>query len=259
MKKIFIAGNWKMYKCKDEALEFIFKINNKVPDKNKVESVIFPQNTLLDSLVQIEGKNLRIGAQNIFYKDEGPYTGEISPKNIFSLGVKYVLLGHYERRKLFNETDEMINLKLLSVIPYNIYPVICIGENLKIKEKNETELFLNNQLEIILKNIDIVFLEKIIFAYEPVWSIGTGNILSCEKANKIIKKIRDKISLLFNEKVAQKVRIIYGGSIDIANVSSFLKQKEIDGILSGKSSLQVEEFLFFTELAEKIFDKKNIF
>ncbi|MFR0367967.1 triose-phosphate isomerase [Candidatus Phytoplasma palmae] len=259
MKKIFIAGNWKMYKCKYEALEFVFKINDKVPDKKKVESVIFPQNTLLDSLTQIEGKNLRIGAQNVFYKDEGPYTGEISPKNIFSLGVKYVLLGHYERRKLFNETDKIINLKLLSVLPYNIYPVICLGENLKIKEQNKTEFFLNNQLEVILKNIDIAFLDKIIFAYEPFWSIGTNKILSCAEANQIIKKIRHKISLLFNDQIAKKVRIIYGGSVNVSNVVSFLQQTEIDGILSGKSSLTVEDFLFFTEVAEKIFDKKNIF
>ncbi|MDC9031852.1 triose-phosphate isomerase [Columbia Basin potato purple top phytoplasma] len=256
MKKIIIAGNWKMNKCKDSALNFIYQINNKVPDRKKVETIIFPQITLLDVLTQIEGKNLRIGAQNVFYKNEGSYTGEISPINIKSLGIKYSLIGHYERRKHFGETDYTANLKILALLNVNIYPIVCIGEDIFIKEKNETQKFLDNQLENIFKNIPYHLAEKIILAYEPCWAIGTTKYLKPEDANEIIKNIRKKISSLFSEELAQKIRIIYGGSINVNNIESILKQKEVDGVLIGKSSLNVENFLSCTKIGLKIYNNK---
>ncbi|TVY12410.1 triose-phosphate isomerase [Candidatus Phytoplasma pini] len=249
MRKIIIAGNWKMYKCKDEALDFVFKINNMVPDKNIVDTVIFPQITLLDTLTKIEGENLRIGAQNVFYLEEGPYTGEISPLNLVSLGVKYVLLGHSERKKFFGETDEIVNLKLLSVLSYSIHPIICLGGDNESADKEKNKILLKNQLEKIFKNVNISLIKKIIFAYEPIWAIGTGINMFPQEANDIIKYIREQIAFKFSLEISQKIRIIYGGSINIKNIDSFLKQEEIDGILAGKSSLKVEDFLYFTKIA----------
>ncbi|MEZ0180357.1 triose-phosphate isomerase ['Camptotheca acuminata' phytoplasma] len=257
MKKIIIAGNWKMNKHKDEALNFVYQINNKVPDRKKIETIIFPQTILLDSLTQIEGKNLRIGAQNVFHKNEGAFTGENSPLSIQLLGIKYVLLGHCERRIYFNETDEMVNLKLLQLLKLNIYPIVCIGEDITVKNENRTKEVLNEQLEKILANVPSEHMEKIIIAYEPFWAIGTGKSVNPEEANQIIAGVRCKIALLFSEKISQSVRIIYGGSTNVYNIESFLTQKEIDGVLAGNSSLKTEDFLFFTEVASKVLESKN--
>jgi triosephosphate isomerase len=251
MKKIIIAGNWKLHKNKDESLNYIFQVNDKVPNKNEVETIIFPQITLLDVLTQIEGKNLRMGAQNVFYKNEGAFTGEISPKNIKSLGVKYVLIGHSERRILSQETDEIVNLKLLAVLEQQMRSIVCLGESLEVKEKNKTQTYLNSQLEKILQNVQINCLKDIIFAYEPIWAINTGKSATPEDANYNISQIRKKITSMYNEEAAQKVNIIYGGSINVSNVETFLKQKEINGVLAGNSSLQYENFLFFTKIAKK--------
>ncbi|WCA22582.1 triose-phosphate isomerase [Candidatus Phytoplasma oryzae] len=258
MRKIIIAANWKMNKCKDEAIEFVFKINNKIPNRKNIETIIFPQITLLDSLTQIEGKNLRIGAQNVFYKNQGAYTGEISPQNIKSLGIKYVLLGHSERRIYFGENDNIVNLKLLSVLSHQISPIVCIGEISEEKNtKKKTEIFLNKQIEKILKNIQHKDIKNIILAYEPFWAIGKNNIkINPQKINKVIEKIRKKISILFSNQISEKIRIIYGGSISVTNAKYFLKEKEIDGILIGKNSLNFSHFLFFTKIAEKINKEK---
>ncbi|MDV3167765.1 MAG: triose-phosphate isomerase [Candidatus Phytoplasma stylosanthis] len=256
MRKIIISGNWKMNKYKEEALKFIYQINNKLPDRKIVETIIFPQTILLDVLTQIEGKNLRIGAQNIFYKNEGSYTGETSPLNLHFLGIKYSLIGHCERRKLFGETDKIVNLKLLALLKLNIYPIVCIGEDIVAKEENWTESFLDIQLKKIFLNVPKENINKIILAYEPFWAIGTGKSVQPEVANEIIFNIRKKISSLFSEEDAQKIRIIYGGSINTNNVEVFLRQKEIDGILAGNSSLNMEDFLFFTQVALKISQNK---
>lgn len=252
MKKIIIAGNWKMNKCKDEALNFIYQINNKVPDRKKVETIIFPQTILLDVLSQIEGKNLRIGAQNVFYKNSGSYTGENSPLSIHFLGIKYALVGHYDRRTLFNETDEIVNLKLKELLKLDIYSIVCIGTNVNSNEEKNDENLLYSQLEKIFFDVTENKIDKIILAYEPSNSIGTGESMNPIKANEIISKIREKISSLFSKEASKKIRIIYGGSTNKSNIEDFLKQKEIDGVLAGKSSLNIDDFLFFTQVASEI-------
>ncbi|WP_225696025.1 triose-phosphate isomerase [Candidatus Phytoplasma sp. AldY-WA1] len=237
-------------------MNFVYQINNKIPDRKKVETIIFPQITLLDVLTRIEGKNLRIGAQNVFYKNEGAYTGEISPKNIHSLGVKYALIGHCERRTLFGETDQTVNLKLLALLNINIYPIVCIGEDINTKNENKTKIFLETQLENIFQNVPQDYVEKIILAYEPFWAIGTGKSLQPEDSNEIIKNIRQKVASLFSNELAQKIRIIYGGSTNESNIEIILKQKEIDGVLIGNSSLEVSSFLYFTKIGLKIYNEK---
>lgn len=254
MRRIIIMGNWKMHKQKDEAMEFIFQINDKVPNRKKIETVIFPPMIFLDALTKIEGKNLRIGTQNIFYQEAGPYTGETSPQNIADLGIKYALIGHSERRILFGETDEMINLKVLATLRHRIYPVLCFGETLEIKEQQQTKVFLDNQLEKMLKNISLDNMEKVILAYEPIWAIGTGKNMEPDLANYTIRHVRNKIACLFSNEIAKNIRIVYGGSVNINNVENLLQKPEIDGILVGKSSLKIDDFLFFTKIASN----KNI-
>ncbi|WP_349402111.1 triosephosphate isomerase [Candidatus Phytoplasma solani] len=246
-----IAGNWKMYKNKNEALEFIQKVNFKVPTPKEVETIIFAQSTLLDFLVQNQGPNLKIGAQNIFYKNEGAFTGEISPLNLISLGVKYVLLGHSERRIIFGETDQLVNLKLLKALQNNLSPILCLGETLETKEKNETKVFLEKQLTQSLKGVPQNSLEQIIIAYEPVWAIGTGKTATPEDANNIIQQIRNKIATLYSNQMAESVRILYGGSVSCDNIENILEQIAIDGVLVGKAALEVKDFLFFTQTAMK--------
>ncbi|MDO8168019.1 triose-phosphate isomerase [Candidatus Phytoplasma melaleucae] len=251
MKKFIVAGNWKMYKNKKEAMSYILSIQNKIPNKNQITSLILPQNTLLDALNQIKGDNLQIGAQNVFYKNEGPYTGEISPQNIKSLGIKYVLLGHNERKNLFHETDQITNLKLLSVLEQRMYPIVCIGESLEVKKQNKTELILNKQLNDILQNVQIQSLTKIIFAYEPIWAINQSTSETPEKANQTIRKIKKLISVIFKHEISHKIRVIYGGSVSVANADLFFQQKEIDGILTGRSSLNAAIFLSLITKAQQ--------
>ncbi|MBS2126485.1 triose-phosphate isomerase ['Fragaria x ananassa' phyllody phytoplasma] len=240
-----IAGNWKMYKNKNEALKFIQKINVLIPDATKVETMLFAQATLLDILVQNQGPNLKIGAQNMFYENEGPFTGEISPLNLKSLGVQCVLLGHNERREYFQETDQLINKKLLLALQNDLHPILCLGETLTIREQNKTKLFLEQQLTQILQGVSLESMDKITIAYEPIWAIGAGKSASPADANNTIKQIRNKIASLYSKQTSETVRIIYGGSVSPANILNILKQKEIDGILAGKSALKPENFLYF--------------
>ncbi|AGL90223.1 Triosephosphate isomerase [Candidatus Phytoplasma australiense] len=258
-----IAGNWKMYKDKNEALEFIQKVNFSIPNSKEVETIIFAQSTLLDVLVQNQGPNLKIGAQNAFHESEGAFTGEISPLNLVSLGVKYVLLGHSERRVLFGETDQLVNLKLLKALQNNLSPVLCLGETLETKENNKTKEFLEKQLTQALKDVPQEDLEKILIAYEPVWAIGTGKTASPQEANQTIKQIREKVTNLYSAQVVQSLKILYGGSVSSNNVEAILEQNEIDGVLVGKASLETKDFLNFTQAAVKLssnccqhFDKK---
>ncbi|CCP88267.1 triose-phosphate isomerase [Candidatus Phytoplasma solani] len=260
-----IACNWKMYKNKPEALNFIKKVNFFVPNPKEVETIIFAQSTLLDLLVQNQGNNLKIGAQNMFYEDEGAFTGEISPLNLRSFGINYVLLGHSERRSLFGETDQLVNLKLLKALQHNLTPILCLGETLETKENNKTQIFLEQQLTNTLKEVCSQALEKTIIAYEPVWAIGTGKTATPQDANFTIKQIRNKIATLYSPQTAEKVRILYGGSVSCDNVKSILEQSAIDGVLVGKAALQIENFLFFTQTAtdlipadaKKTYEKDN--
>ena len=174
MRKPVIAGNWKMYKTRDEALQFIYTVNKNVPSNEKVESIICPPATLLRCMVKRQGEDLRIGAQNMHFEDFGAYTGEISPSMLESLRVDYCIIGHSERRAMFNETDEAINKKLVAAFNHNIIPILCVGEALNQRENGETEKHLTEQLTKDLANLPSELVQKVIIAYEPIWAIGTG-------------------------------------------------------------------------------------
>lgn len=254
MRKPVIAGNWKMYKTRDEALQFIYTVNKNVPSNEKVESIICPPATLLRCMVKRQGEDLRIGAQNMHFEDFGAYTGEISPSMLESLRVDYCIIGHSERRAMFNETDEAINKKLVAAFNHNIIPILCVGEALNQRENGETEKHLTEQLTKDLANLPSELVQKVIIAYEPIWAIGTGKTATKEVANETIGYIRSEIARLYDQETADKIRILYGGSVKLANIDELIAQEHIDGALIGGASLIAEDFIAFANAALKKYE-----
>lgn len=247
-RKKLIAGNWKMYKVKDDALEFIYRVNLDVPSKDVVDTVICAPAVYLRDLVKREGENLRIGAQNMHYLEEGAYTGEISPNMIKTVGVTYVILGHSERRAYYNETDETVNLKVKAAIAHQLIPIVCVGESLEIREAGTTDAVVREQVIKAYKDVSKEDALKTVVAYEPIWAIGTGKTATPTQANDTIKAIRGVLRELYND-AADEIRILYGGSVNVKNVEALLSESDIDGALVGGASLDPEAFLFLANAA----------
>lgn len=250
-RKPVIAANWKMYKTKDEALAFVFTVNQKIPTKEEVESIVFAPSILLNLLVKREGEELRIGAQNMHYADEGAYTGENSPLQVKTAGAEYILIGHSERRRYYNETDEDVNLKLHAALRHGLIPVVCVGESLDVRNSKGTKSYIQNQIDKALEHVDQRYISRIIFAYEPLWAIGTGKTATPVQANKEARHIREKIAALYNKDVAEEIRVLYGGSVTTSNIESLLKETYIDGALIGGAALDPVNFIEFTQIASK--------
>lgn len=252
MKRIpVIAGNWKMFKTKDDALAFIYAVNLEVPERDKVETVICAPSIFLRDLVKREGENLKIGAQNMHYLDEGAYTGEVSAPMLRSYGVDYVVIGHSERRAYYNETDESVNLKTVQAIKYDLTPIVCCGESLEIREAGTTNEFVKHQIVKAYHNISAEDVLKTVIAYEPIWAIGTGRTASPEQANETIEAIREVMKSLYGDKISNQLRILYGGSVNPKNIDSLIAMPHIDGALVGGASLDPNSFLTLTKAALK--------
>jgi len=249
MRKPIIAGNWKMYKTKDDALAFIYAVNLAVPSKDLVESVICAPSIFLRDLVKREGENIKIGAQNMHYANEGAFTGETSAAMLKSYGVDYVVIGHSERRAYFNETDETVNLKAIQAINNDITPIICVGESLEIREAGTTDQVVKKQVVKAYLNIDAEEALKTVIAYEPIWAIGTGRTATPDQANDTIKAIRNVLEQLYGNETSQTVRILYGGSVNTKNIESLLSMSDIDGALVGGASLDPNSFLTLVKAA----------
>lgn len=245
-----IAGNWKMYKVRDEALQFVYSVNQEVPSPDVVETVICANDILLRCLVKRQGEYLKIGAQNMHYEESGAFTGETSPKLLETTGVQYVIIGHSERRQMFNETDEAVNKKVHAALKHELIPIVCVGESLEIREKGLTSNWVKEQVQKALIDIKNKDMEEIIIAYEPIWAIGTGVTATPEQAEQTIKLIRQTVKNLYNNSVANKVRILYGGSVNPKNVESLLAQENIDGALVGGASLDPANFLSLVNAAK---------
>ena len=239
-----------MYKTRDEALEFIFDVNRRLPNTSMVETIIFAQAPHLRSLVKRQGDFLRIGAQTMHYEDQGAYTGEISPIVIQSLGCKYVLLGHSERREYNNETDESVNKKVHAAFRHNLRPMICVGESLVTREANQATAFIQKQVTKALEGIPASQAKEIVIAYEPIWAIGTGKTCEPEMANQTILEIRQLVERLYDASVAGQVRILYGGSVKPSNIKAIMAESEIDGALVGGASLDAKSFLSLVHFQE---------
>ncbi|MFA5471187.1 MAG: triose-phosphate isomerase [Acholeplasmataceae bacterium] len=250
-RRPIIAGNWKMYKTKDDALAFIYAVNVKVPEKEVVESVICAPAIFLRDLVKREGEDLRIGAQTMHELDEGAYTGEISAGMLKSYGVEYVVIGHSERRAYYNETDETVNKKVIQAVNNDITPILCVGESLDIREAGTTDLVVKDQVVKAYQNMTAEQALKTVVAYEPIWAIGTGKTATPEQANDTIKAIRNVLTELYSNEVAEQIRILYGGSVKPNNVDELLAQSDIDGALVGGASLDPESFLTLVNAAVK--------
>lgn len=236
------AANWKMYKTLKEAAVFFETFLKLLPQKMEEEIVIFPPFTLLYSISSFIGTKIKIGGQDLFWEKEGAFTGEISPLMLRDSGCHYVLIGHSERRKYFAETNSMINKKVLSAFEYGLKPVLCIGETLEEMGKGMTRQILTKQIQEGLKGVAHSDFEKLVVAYEPVWAIGTGKADTPSQSNETIRFIRETLSDLCGIHEADKIRILYGGSVKPQNIRGFIEQPEIDGALVGGASLNPEDF-----------------
>ncbi|MDN5337747.1 MAG: phosphoglycerate kinase [Thermotogaceae bacterium] len=252
-RRLMIAGNWKMNKTNSEAEAFARKITQLTGSSDeKVEVTLCPPFTALPVVVEVvRGTQITVGAQNMYPEDSGAFTGEVSPLMLKDIGVDYVIIGHSERRKYFKEDDEFINRKLKAALKHGLTPILCVGEVLEEREKNLTFCVLENQLKRDLDEIEANDVQKIVIAYEPVWAIGTGKVATPAQAQEAIRFIRELLAEMYSEEVSEKVRILYGGSINPDNFLGIIVQPDIDGGLVGGASLK-ESFAKLVEIARKI-------
>ena len=232
-----------MNKTRDESLQFIYAVKDRVASADTVESVICAPFPYLRCLVKRQGASLRIGAQNMHFESEGAYTGEIAPQMLSSIGVSYVVLGHSERREMFNETDEAINKKVHVSFSNGLIPIICVGESLEDREAGQTNQIVEAQTVKALEGLTKEQAKQVVIAYEPIWAIGTGRTATAEQANETIGYIRSVIERLFGSEVSEAVRIQYGGSVNPKNIKDLMAQEHIDGALVGGASLDQQSFL----------------
>ena len=244
MRIPFIAGNWKMYKTKKEALEFAerFKALYQGTD---VKAAICAPYTQLECLVDaFKGTGIGVGAQNVHFAEEGAYTGEISLAMLKEIGVDYCIIGHSERREYFGETDETVNLKVKKVFSEsNITPILCVGENLGQREAGREQEVVRGQLEVDLSGLTADQVSRLVIAYEPVWAIGTGKTATPQQAGEMCAVIREAICMQYDEDTCDQVIIQYGGSVKPENATDIMNMEEIDGALVGGASLIPEKFM----------------
>lgn len=251
MRKPVIAGNWKLYKTKDEALALLEELAPLVAGVTTVEIVVAPVFTVLPTLTgALCGTGIMLAGQDVFWEEEGAYTGEVSPRMLLDAGASHVIIGHSERREYFGETDITVNKKIKAALKGALVPIFCIGETLAAREAGETFSVLGRQLKMGLEGINAVQLAPVIIAYEPVWAIGTGKTASNEQAQEAHAFIRRVVAELYDKGVADKVRILYGGSVKPENVKGLMSCPDIDGALVGGASLKGASFASIVRFQE---------
>ena len=241
MRKKIIAGNWKMNKTPKEALELVDLLKSKVDtDKSDVVFCV-PFVDLIPVAEALKGTNIAVGAQNMHFQNSGAYTGEVSADMLLDIGVKYVIIGHSERRQYFNETDETVNKKVLKAIFKVFIPIVCVGESLEQREKNVTVDFVRIQVKSAFKDVTSEQAKGVVLAYEPIWAIGTGITATSEQAEEVCAAIRKTVAEIYDQSVADEIRIQYGGSVNGSNAGELFGMADIDGGLVGGASLK-EDF-----------------
>ncbi|MDE6411703.1 MAG: triose-phosphate isomerase [Clostridia bacterium] len=240
MRTPIIAGNWKMNNTASEGVALVKALKPLVKKADCEVVVCVPAIDIPEVAKALKGSNIALGAQNVHFAEKGAYTGEISANMLKEYGVKYVIIGHSERRQYFGETDETVNKRTLAALNAGLIPIVCIGETLEERETGKTEAVLDKQITEGMKGIDDI--SKIGIAYEPVWAIGTGKTATAEQANETIGYIRKKCAEVFCPKCAEKVRIQYGGSMNAGNCKELMAMPEIDGGLIGGASLKPNDF-----------------
>jgi triosephosphate isomerase len=244
MRKKVIAGNWKMNMNLHQSQKLVSEIINGLGKDTKAEVILCPPFTSLNEVnFLLKGTPVKLGAQNMYYEESGAYTAEISADMLKSVGCEYVILGHSERRVIFNESDELINKKIKTALLKELKPIFCIGELLEQREKGETMKVVSSQIEKGLEGITSDQMKNIIIAYEPVWAIGTGKTATPEQAQEVHSFIRELVAKKFSATVAENLIIQYGGSVKPDNSGELLSQKDIDGALVGGACLKADSFL----------------
>ncbi|WP_339060393.1 triose-phosphate isomerase [Tepidibacillus marianensis] len=245
MRTPIIAGNWKMNKTIAETRAFLDEIKNFSVEG--VEAVLCVPYTDLAIVKERVGEYIKVGSQNIHWAETGAFTGEISPLMLKELGVQYAIIGHSERREMFGETDETVNKRVHSAFQHEIIPIVCVGEKLEEREAGQTKEIVKRQTEQAVKGLTSEQAKQLVIAYEPIWAIGTGKSSTAEDANEVIGFIRQVVADQFDQQVANEVRIQYGGSVKSDNISTYMKQSEIDGALVGGASLEPISFKSLVE------------
>ncbi len=252
-RKKLIAGNWKMNKTSGDAVQLTQEIVAEVGKEHDVDVLVCPPFTALESVAHVlEGSAVKLGAQNMHPEPAGAYTGEVSAAMLRSLFASYVILGHSERRTYFKETDAFINLKVLAALKSELKPILCVGETLQQREAGETLAVIQAQVEQDLEGVTKEQSTSVVIAYEPVWAIGTGKVATTEQAQEAHAFIRGLLTKLFGEAIAQRIRILYGGSMKPANAPDLLAQTDIDGGLIGGASLEARSFVELVKAAAAV-------
>ncbi|MCP4136181.1 MAG: triose-phosphate isomerase [bacterium] len=238
------AGNWKMYKTYNGAVELVKGLLDGIDVVNNREYVVFPPSPYVRSMAELcENSSISVGVQNMHYEEEGAFTGEVSPKMVKDTGSAYILIGHSERRHVFGETDEEVNKKVKAAFENGIAPMICVGELLEERESGATDEVVSRQIKGALKDIPKEKLDTVVIAYEPVWAIGTGKVATPEIAEEVHANIRKLLAEMYDQEAADMLPILYGGSVKPDNIAGLYKLENIDGVLVGGASLKVDSFL----------------
>lgn len=246
-----IAGNWKMNKNIVESVSLVKELKDFVRRIKGVDIVVCPPFTSLWVVKEIiNDTNIHLGAQNMYWETKGAFTGEISPLMLKDVGCEYVILGHSERRQYFKEDSKEVAKKTEAALSVNLIPIVCVGENLEERESGETKAIIEQEIKALFSKIDSTLAGRIIVAYEPIWAIGTGKSSSSQDANIIIKFIRELFSSEYGAKIAERIRILYGGSVDPKNISEFMNESDIDGALVGGASLHALSFFQIVKATE---------
>jgi triosephosphate isomerase len=253
MRRPIITGNWKMNKTTKKAELFVEELKRQLANYTGVEVVVCPPFTALSKVAEVlEGSKIVMGAQNMYPEPAGAFTGEVSPLMLLEVGCEYVIIGHSERRTLLNETDEIVNKKLKSASTYRLKPIFCLGEDIKERDAGKTEEVVYNQLTKGLADLSKDDVSKMVIAYEPIWAIGTGRTATPEDANAIHKFIRQTLSDIYDQKLASKIRIQYGGSVRPDNIDALMAQPDIDGVLVGGASLDIRSFVRIVKFKREV-------
>lgn len=238
MRKKIIAGNWKMNKTPSETVKLINELKPLVATEDADVVFCVPAISLTTAIEAAKGSNIEIGAENMYYEESGAFTGEIAPNMLTDIGVKYVIIGHSERREYFAETDETVNKKVLKAFEHGITPIVCCGETLTQREQGVTIDFIRTQIKIAFLNVTADQAKTAVIAYEPIWAIGTGKVATSEQAQEVCAAIRVCIGEIYDQATADAIRIQYGGSVTADSASELFSQPDIDGGLVGGASLK---------------------
>lgn len=239
MRKLIVAGNWKMNKTAVEAVEFVRQIRYALQNIEAADVVLCPPFLAIPAVAEaLQASKIGVGAQNMYYEEKGAYTGECAP-NMLTPFCQYVILGHSERRAYFAETDEGVNLKVKAAISHNLIPIVCVGESLEQNEAGQTHAFVSGQVRAAFAGITADQAASCVIAYEPIWAIGTGKSATAAEAGRIIGvTVRGTIAQMYGEATAQTIRIQYGGSVTENNMAEYSQHPDIDGALVGGASLK---------------------